>query len=229
MMFESNDSAFDQALSKPFLAERKKKWSLLSASNSACTVATVTFFPSYYNQSHGADEAISDFSTSYEAPSLDEEDDETIVFHENDEGLRRSLTLKAADLEAAIVRERHGAITEVHQSMSQILDIQNGKQLDNNKLIRRYCTPVLAHALLLFDACFALADLSALIKAQDEDIDNLLSFSIEAEQHAQEGVKQLQRASRYYSVKQQQRFMVVYVLVMVFGAYWIFGTSNKAA
>jgi hypothetical protein len=66
------------------------------------------------------------------------------------------------------------------------------------------------------------------VNAQDEDIAHLLSLSIEAKEHAEAGVKELQGASRYISVQQQQRFMVFYVLVMFLAAYWMFGTGNAA-
>lgn len=64
--------------------------------------------------------------------------------------------------------------------------------------------------------------------AQDEDIEHLLSLSIEAKEQAESGVKQLQGASQYYTVQQQQRFMVFYMFLMIIGAYWMFGTSNAA-
>lgn len=125
MMFESAGSAFDEALAKPFLAEpAKKKWSLLSSSTAASTVATM--FSDYYYDNDGTDDTMSDASDCYEAPTL-EGGEEVIVFDHNDKELRLSSTLKSIDLEAAILQERYGSITEVHQSMSQILDIQNGK------------------------------------------------------------------------------------------------------
>jgi hypothetical protein len=126
MMFESSGSAFDEALAKPFLDEPvKKKWtSLRSSSTVASTVATM--FSDYYYDTDDADDTMSDASDCYEAPSLGG-GEEVIVFEQSDNELRLSSTLQAIDVETAIFQERNGSFTEVHRSMSQILDIQNGK------------------------------------------------------------------------------------------------------
>ena len=117
MMFESS-SPFDEALAKPFLGEpAKKKWSLLSSSTAS------TMLSQYYD----GDDDDSESSGEYEAP------EEVVVFDNGKDGPKKLVLdeaeLQPMDLEEAIVRERHSAIGEVHQSMSQILDIQNGKQV----------------------------------------------------------------------------------------------------
>jgi hypothetical protein len=223
MMFEAAGSAFDEALAKPFLNEpAKKKWSLILSSAAASTVATI--FSEYYYDNDGTDDTVSDSSDCYEAPTL-EGCEEVIVFDHNDQELRLCSTLKSIDIEAAILQERHESITEVHQSMSQILDIQNGKSSRHAiELIFVWRRFILMPGFL---ACLV-SDLSALVNAQDDDIEHLLSLSIDAKEHAEAGVKQLQGASQYYSVQQQQRFLVFYMLLMIIGTYWMIGTSNAA-
>lgn len=126
MMYESC-SPFDKALSKPFLAEpAKKKWSLRLSTSTAHTVSTI-LSDYYYDESD--DESVS--SGEYEAPDMEEE---MILFNNGDHRASHEMqqTLEGAlqpmDVEAALIKERHGSFKEVHQSMSQIAEIQKGQQ-----------------------------------------------------------------------------------------------------
>lgn len=151
MMFESSSSPFDEALSKPFLAEpAKKKWSLLSTSTAASTVATM--IADYYDDDDSSNGDESEYyADEYEAPTI-LDDEEVVVFDDDDNETERAL--QPMNVEAAILQERHGSFQEVHKSMAQILEIQNGKSSRLSRLslfstLPSSCSHALCSTLLL--------------------------------------------------------------------------------
>ena len=211
-MLGQDISPFDEALSRPFLEEpAKKKWSLLSNSTTASTIASIVsdYYGNDYAPSSSDDDDYSSDGSLYEAPTLggdgddgDVEGDESVVFagtggyteglsQVQSSGSSRLTMLTSVDLDLALLQERHETVAEVHGMMSQINVIAK--------------------------------DLSGLIDAQEDDIENLQSLSIEARDHASAGVRQLLRINQQRETKQRRTYLLGMILVMV-GILWIFGT-----
>lgn len=211
MMLGQDSSPFDEALSRPFLEEpAKKKWSLLSNSTAASTIASIVsdyYGNDYAPSSSESEDGYSSDGSEYEAPTLRGDGDgddfvgnEVVVFGGNGDheeakvqgnGSSRLTMLTSVDLDLALLQERHETVTEVHGMMSQINVIAK--------------------------------DLSGLINDQEDDIENLQSLSIEAREHASAGVQHLLRINQQREMKQRRTYLLVMILVML-GIVWIFGT-----
>lgn len=211
MMLGQDSSPFDEALSRPFLEEpAKKKWSLLSNSTAASTIASIVsdyYGNGYAPSSSESEDGYSSDGSEYEDPTLRGDGDgddfvgnEVVVFGGNGDheeaqvqgnGSSRLTMLTSVDLDLALLQERHETVTEVHGMMSQINVIAK--------------------------------DLSGLINDQEDDIENLQSLSIEAREHASAGVQHLLRINQQREMKQRRTYLLVMILVML-GIVWIFGT-----
>ncbi|CAB9517071.1 expressed unknown protein [Seminavis robusta] len=69
-------------------------------------------------------------------------------------------------------------------------------------------------------------DLSALVDDQGDQIESLQTNSMEAKDHAENGLKHLQHVNQQYDLQQQRRILCLYAILMLVGILWMFGAST---